>query len=617
MKKTETLRPPLALVACASAVAFMVVGAAFIGLTGPGHDEAAHAVVAARWILPHVRPNDTSWLPWMQSSYMGALKSWFFVPVFAVLGVSVESMRLTTLAFGAAAAAGLCLLAGTLYGWELGLTAGLLAASDPALILGASHDTGPAALSVALKVWGLWACARWQRGGNRAWLVAAGVLFGMGVWDKSHFLWFLIAFAVMVPFALGRRPTSREMSPLLAGLVVGAAPWLWFNLSHPLATFRDPGHQGWPLSQHVHELFGRWLPFRLKMYVESADGADALAAIAAVPRRFLQGPTTMAAAAQAVIALIVVIVLVVRGKAKALRPAGYWLSLLALILSAAILSPLPVKGHHLYMAYPLGLLALLAVLSAAHENAGLTRSGILALSAVLVGQQAAALLLSRYDLEKTHGSPYFYRGVDDLSAWLKANAGDAPVYAMPRLAGPILIASHGAVDAREVEAGDLTTESGRFAFLRRPGALVVWRAAPFVYDDEDADLPAKAAQALGATLERAASFPYSDGRTWAVVDRVVGAAPGDAVTAEEHLERGNALFFKKDYAGAESEFLAAAAGDERDPSPWLSLGTVRSARGDRAGAAKALDTAVRLAKARGGRVYDDARKARAEVGDAR
>ncbi len=617
MKRNDSVRPSLALVACVSAVAFMVVGAAFIGLTGPGHDEAAHAVVAARWLLPRVRPNDTSWLPWMQSSYMGALKSWFFVPVFAVLGVSVESMRLTTLAFGAAAAAGLCLLAATLYGWELGLTAGLLAATDPALILGASHDTGPAALSVALKLWGLWACARWQRGGNRAWLAAAGVLFGLGVWDKSHFLWFLVAFAALVPLSLGRRPKSREVLPLAAGLVVGGAPWLWFNLTHPLATFRDPGHQGWPLAQHVHGLFGRWLPFRLKMYVESADGADALAAITAVPRRFLQGPTTMAAAAQAVIMLILAAVLVLRRKAKTLRPAGYWLCLLALILTAAILSPLPVKGHHLYMAYPFGLLVLLAVLSAAREHAGLTRGGVLALCAVLVGQQAAALLLSRYDLEKTHGSPYFYHGVDDLSAWLKTNAGDAPVYAMPRLAGPILIASHGAVDAREVEAGDLTTEAGRFAFLRRPGALVVWRAAPFVYDDEDADLPAKAAQALGATLERAASFPYSDGRTWAVVDRVVGAAPGDAVTAEEHLERGNAAYFAKDYAAAEREFLAAATGDARDPSPWLSLGTVRAANGDRAGAVKALDEAVRLAKSRGGKVLDDARKARAELDGAR
>lgn len=549
--------------ALAAAALFLIAGALFIGLTGAGHDEAAHAVVAARWVLPGLRSNETSWLPWMQSSYMGALKSWFFAPAFALLGVSLTTMRLVTLAFGAAAAAGLALLAGTLYGPELGLLAGLLAATDPALVLGASHDTGPAAFAVAVKLWGLWLCARRRAGSGRWTLALAGVLFGLGVWDKSHFLWFLAALAVLAPAA---GATAGDAATLVAGTALGAAPWLWFNLSHPLATFRDPGHQGWTISQHLPAL-AHWTAFRLKTWMETADGADALAAVAAVPRRFLEGPTILPAALQASSAAVLAAALAARGRLERLRPAAWWLALLALIAGAAIASPLPVKGHHLYMAYPFGLLALASLLAAAREEGVLGARALRSAVLVLLAAQAAALAGARADLARTGGSPFFYRGVGDMAAWLKANAGGAPVYAMPRLAGPLLIESGGAMDARPVEDGDPAREPGRFAFLNRPGTLLVWRAAPFVYADEDADLPEKAAKALGARLETAAEFPYSDGRTWAVVERVADASGGDPATVAEHLERGNALYFAGDLAGAEREFSAAARGDASDPSP--------------------------------------------------
>lgn len=284
--------------ALAAAAAFLAAGSRFVGLTGVGHDEAAHAVVAARWVQAGLRPNETGWLPWMQSSYMGALKSWFLAPVFAVLGASLDSMRAVTLAFGAAAAAGAALLAGELYGPEAALAAGLLAATDPALILGASHDTGPAVFSAAVKLWGLWLCARRRAGAGRWALAAAGVLFGLGVWDKSHFVWFLAALALLAPAAAGGRPDARDAAALGSGLVLGAEPWLWFNLSHPLATVRDPGHQGWSLAAHLSAL-GHWAGLRLKTWVETADGADALAAVTAVKRSFLEGPTTLPAAAMA------------------------------------------------------------------------------------------------------------------------------------------------------------------------------------------------------------------------------------------------------------------------------------------------------------------------------
>lgn len=543
---------------------------------------------------------------------MGALKSWFLAPAFLLLGVSLDSMRAVTLGFGAAAAAGAALLAGELYGPSLGLAAGLLAATDPALVLGASHDTGPAAFAVAVKLWGLWLCAR-RRAGAGPWAPAlAGLLFGLGVWDKSHFVWFLAALALLA------RPAgadARGAGVLAAGAALGAAPWLWFNLSHPLITVRDPGHQGWGLGAHLGAL-GHWTAFRLKTWAEMADGADALAAAAAVKRRFLEGPTTLPAVAMATGSVLLAAALAARGALGRLKPAAWWLGLGGLVVLMAVLSPLPVKGHHLYMAYPFGLLAFVALLAAARDEGLLTPGSARAAVLVLLAAQGAALAGARADLARTGGSPFFYRGVGDLAAWLEANSGGAPVWAMPRLAGPVLIESRGAVDAREVEPGDPAAEPGRFAFLRRPGVLVVWREAPFLYDDEDGDLPAKAARALGARLEKAAEFSYSDGRPWAAVWRVTGAAPrgADALTAAEHLERGNRLFFARDLAGAEREFAAAAAGDPLDPSPWLSLATVRSSRGDAAGARAAADEAVARARDRGGKVLDDALKARAELG---
>jgi tetratricopeptide (TPR) repeat protein len=406
-----------------------------------------------------------------------------------------------------------------------------------------------------------------------------------------------------------RRATTADAASFAAGLAAGAAPWLAFNAAQPFATFLDPGHQGWPLAEHLASV-GRWTGFRARLWLDMADGVDALFRAAGPRLEWLALPV----AAEAVLGGILAYVLAAKGPRTRLRPAAYWLGLAVLIFAFACLSPVPVKGHHLYAAYPFGLLALVSLAASATEGRLLARSSARLAAAALVCAQAAALAGAWSSLRSTGGSSFFYRGTADMASWLQSNAGGAPVYAMRRLTGPLLIESGGAVDAREVEDADPSRQPGRFAFLLRPGTLVVWRQAPFLYPDEEEGVPSKAARLLGARLERAAEFPYSDGRTWAIIERVAEAAEnGDPTTTDEHLELGNRLYFQRRFAAAEAEFEAASKGDPFDPSPWISLGAARSARGDAEGALEALDKAVPLAARRGGRILDDALAARAEL----
>jgi len=169
--------------------------------------------------------------PWMTQAYMGAPKSQLLIPSFALFGAGKRVLRATTLAW---ALLGMGL--GMVFVWQLcglapAFVTGLLLATDPSLLFVARHDWGSASLAFGLRC-GVLVCAiaglrsrrRWR------WWLAAGLLAGLGLYNKVDFASALAALALSLLVVAGRpllRTLRRE--PLAAGaaalgLVLAAAP---------------------------------------------------------------------------------------------------------------------------------------------------------------------------------------------------------------------------------------------------------------------------------------------------------------------------------------------------------------------------------------------------------
>ncbi len=237
----------------AAAALFLSLAARHIESPGVYYDEAWQAPCAIFLMKDQVNSNYAeAWgvtiagrrLPVMNGEYTGAVKSYIMALGFYLFGVKVSVMRLT-MAFVA--------LIGILYAayfareafGSLGAICGVwLMATDPTIIMCSRNDWGPIAVAFALRASSLYYLARWWKsGGRRRYLIIACALLGLGIFDKTSFLWFVLA---LVTAGAGVWLTSRSRPrvgladvglALASGFVTSAPLWV-YNLRYDWITFR-------------------------------------------------------------------------------------------------------------------------------------------------------------------------------------------------------------------------------------------------------------------------------------------------------------------------------------------------------------------------------------------
>jgi hypothetical protein len=227
------------LVLCAGAATLMLRD---IELPGLFYDEVIQANPAAQFLLEHGRPSEipgaTSmrflgrWLPVMTQPYMGALKSHALIPVFALFDPTPTSLRLTTLAWGLVGLILAVLWARQLLDLPTALLAAAFAALDPSFLFVSRHDWGSVSLGLICRGGGLYlALSGWTRS-DRWRLFVAGLLLGLGVYNKIDFAVFMaaagLALLVVAPRAMagGLRSRLAGLGVGLLGLALGAAPMI-------------------------------------------------------------------------------------------------------------------------------------------------------------------------------------------------------------------------------------------------------------------------------------------------------------------------------------------------------------------------------------------------------
>ena len=225
----------------------------FIPYAGIQNDEVA-------FVSPIYYPNPGyslhvghHFLPLMIQSYAGTLKTYLYWPLIRNVPPRPFLIRSPMLLAGALTIFLFFEFASTVAGPLAGLIGALLLATDAIYLLTTTIDWGPVALQHLLMVAGCIAIVRHRP----AW---GAFLFGLAMWDKAVYVWALAGLAAgtavtCLPQVRRFIPDLKTAAQVAVAFLLGASPFLYYNVSHPNATLNSTGHVSLAdLSQKVQEL---------------------------------------------------------------------------------------------------------------------------------------------------------------------------------------------------------------------------------------------------------------------------------------------------------------------------------------------------------------------------
>lgn len=237
-----------AVIITAAVLLFFVLSLQNITLPGLYYDEALDVVPAMQVLqgapLQPVRDAAVTvggrTLPLMVMDYVGTVNTYLALPIFAVMGVSVTSVRLLPILLAALSLILAYRLALQLFDWRVAAVTVLLAAVDPSYIFFSRMGIHVTSVMTVFALGSLLALLRWRTTGHGRWLGLTGLLLGLGLWAKVLFLWWIIALALgwLVWRLIGRAAGRQEAAPgkidgssilaFITGFLLGSAPlWLY------------------------------------------------------------------------------------------------------------------------------------------------------------------------------------------------------------------------------------------------------------------------------------------------------------------------------------------------------------------------------------------------------
>ncbi len=240
---------------CASAL-FLTLGAALIPFAGVQNDEALFGnplyLFNAKELSINVFHRH---IPLMVMSYVGTLKTWIYAAIFHFLSVNVWTVRLPMVLTGALTIFIFYRFTLRAAGPAAALIAAFLLATDPSFLMTDTFDWGPVALGHFLLVTGCFCLLRfWQEGYRMSDLSFGFAFLGLGLWNKALMLWALAGLASAVVLVFPREvrqavlPSSSPGVPrkapaiAIAAFLLGALPFILFNVRHPNATLDSNAH---------------------------------------------------------------------------------------------------------------------------------------------------------------------------------------------------------------------------------------------------------------------------------------------------------------------------------------------------------------------------------------
>jgi len=180
-------------------------------------------------------------LPIMVSEYVGAVSTYLTLPFFLLLGVSVSSLRLTTIVFAVGTIIFTFCFLKLFFDRKVALLAALLLAVNPAFIMWSRQGNHVSSLMSFMSTGSLYCFYLWYEKRKNICLYLGSFLLGLGLYQKIIFLWFIIALglAVLTQRAnvlgvgswkldgFGLKPLGLSLLSFCAALSL----MLWYNLT--------------------------------------------------------------------------------------------------------------------------------------------------------------------------------------------------------------------------------------------------------------------------------------------------------------------------------------------------------------------------------------------------
>ena len=168
--------------------------------------------------------------PIMTINYLGALKSYLFIPFYLIFGVSPLGIRLGGILAGLIVLLFAFLITKKLFRPEAAVIATALLCLDPSFVLFFRTDMGPVAVQITVKMLSFWLLLLWLDKPRFRLLGTALFLMGIGLFDKANFALYIAALGVsFLLFCRKSLPFLLKMNNILAGgalFCLGAAPLL-------------------------------------------------------------------------------------------------------------------------------------------------------------------------------------------------------------------------------------------------------------------------------------------------------------------------------------------------------------------------------------------------------
>ncbi|MFB3906178.1 MAG: ArnT family glycosyltransferase [Acidobacteriota bacterium] len=231
----------------------------WLTLPGPYEDEVLLSIPAVHLLTGKPPGPFGSYENWriagryiaiLNRDYLSYLKGYTLIPAFCLNGISVPSMRMTSVVIGV-----LALLAGYFFlrrlaGFLPAVLGTVLVATDASYIFHNRHDWGPVALMFLFKLGALYFFTSWWKTNRKSHFLLGSACLGLGMLDKANFAWFLFAAASSFVLTRGRqwrRWKIRYLAVLSAFLLLGSYFYINHNLfsKGQMLSMMRGSEQGW------------------------------------------------------------------------------------------------------------------------------------------------------------------------------------------------------------------------------------------------------------------------------------------------------------------------------------------------------------------------------------
>ncbi|HEX5432389.1 MAG TPA: glycosyltransferase family 39 protein [Bryobacteraceae bacterium] len=451
-------------------------------------------------------------LPLMSARYVGAVKDYLCLPVFALFGPRTPLIRLVSLLLSALGIWGIAELLAAQAGRPAAIAAAFILALNPGYLNMSAFDNN--AIGTMMAALGL-VCAALagyldRPTVRRAFLLGAAM--GFGIWARANFLWLLVAggLSALIVFRRTLAAPAAHWRAIALGGIAGGFPFLLYQALSKGGTLRALR------TSAAAATLGQLLSYRFFLLRDLflSDGEH---------RKMWGGPVYLPAwqmwGFPILIAAACLVCLLFGGKDFRRAPAARFTAVTFLLLTAYLLvSRLEVAEHHLIVLTPIAAALVVLACSALHAKYSWARIFSLALAAVYAGSAVYWNVAAIRGLRQTGGIGMWSDAVVPLAGLIDRDFSNREVKVLDwGLEDNLYI-----LTKEKFKSSNLTNHTGPWANEIRQGGLFLLNGP------ESRNPPAASPEFLKAleTLRPAARWHSIPERNGAIYAQLVEIEPG-------------------------------------------------------------------------------------------